>query len=220
MKSLSKDRHDEGYSRDDAYEIEKEQHDWKTRDSKIGVKSIWNSLYKEDDKHGFIMDENPEIKTLVDIGSGTGWFINHANLVRGYKEIYGIEPSIHAINIGKKIYEENKIVNYINDFAEDGLRKIKLTKPTLFTTFIVLSHLDDSITSDILTEMDKIAPLESILYFNEMYGEPLNQKLWHCRTKEWWQNNLPNWELTFHTDSNGFSGPNRFKGISGKKIKI
>jgi SAM-dependent methyltransferase len=216
---MSKDAHDEDYSKVDAYEIEKEKHSWRTRDSKIGVNSIWNNLYKEDDKHGFIMDKNPHIKTLVDIGSGTGWFINYVNLFRGYEEVYGIEPSLNAINIGKKIYGENKIIKYINDYAEDGLRQIKLTNPTLFTTFIVLSHLDDSIVSNILFEMDKIATLESILYFNEMHGEPLHQNLWYCRTKEWWEDNLPNWELTFHTDSSGFNGTNRFKGISGKKIK-
>jgi len=219
MKSLSKDRHDEDYSREDAYEIEKEKHLWRTRDSKIGVDSIWNNLYKDDDKHGFIMDKNPHIKTLVDIGSGTGWFVNYAKTHRDFKLIYGIEPSAHAINIAKKIYGDNGSVNYINNYGEDGLLEIKLDEPTFFTTFIVLSHLEDNSVSSILINMDKIAPLESILYFNEMHGEPLQQNMWNCRTKEWWENNLPNWELTFYLDSTGFNGPNRFKGISGKKIK-
>tara|TARA_R110000868_G_scaffold382577_2_gene649206 strand:- start:7 stop:663 length:657 start_codon:yes stop_codon:yes gene_type:complete len=217
MKSKSKDKHDESYSKEEAFSIEAEKHEWRTRDSKIGISSTWNGLYKEDDRHGFMMDDNPQIKTLVDIGSGTGWFVNYANLVRNYETVYGIEPSSHAIRIGKKIYGENDIVNYINDYAEDALSNITLSEPTLFTTFIVLSHLEDDIVSNILKEMNKIAPKGSIMYFNEMYGDVFHANLWHCRTKEWWETNLNGWRLTFHTESTGFNGPNRFKGIGGIK---
>lgn len=219
MKNLSKDTHDEGYAKDDAYEIEKEKHLWRTRDSKIGVNSIWNTLYSDDDRHGYLIDENKEIKTLVDIGSGTGWFVDYAKTHKGFNKIYGIEPSKHAINIAKKIYGENDKVTYINDYAEDGLLNINLTEKTLFTTFIVLSHLDDEIVSNILLNMNKIAPENSIFYFNEMYGLEFHQPLWHCRTKEWWREHLPDWELTFHPYSTNFFGPDRFKGISGLKNK-
>jgi SAM-dependent methyltransferase len=217
MKNKSKNRHDENYSKKDVLELEIEQHNNKTRDSKMGVVSMWNNLYKEDDRHGFLMDDNPQIKTLVDIGCGTGWFVNYANLVRKYETIYGIEPSSHAIGIGKKIYGENDIVKYINDYAEDALSNITLSDPTFFTTFIVLSHLEDETVSNILKEMGKIAPKGSIMYFNEMHGDVLHDNLWHCRTKEWWKTNLNGWELTFHTESTGFNGPNRFKGIGGIK---
>lgn len=217
MKSTSKDTHDEGYSREDAYEIEKEKHIWRTRDSKIGVDSIWNTLYTHDDKHGYLMDEYPDIKTLVDIGSGTGWFVNYVKTYKNFKLIYGIEPSTHAVNIAKKIYGETEGVNYINNYAEDGLLEIKLNEPTLFTTFIVLSHLEDDIVSAILTNMNKIAPSGSIFYFNEMYGPTYQAPLWYCRTKEWWESFLTEWEITFHTDSTGFLGSDRFKGISGIK---
>jgi tRNA G46 methylase TrmB len=88
MKNKSKNRHDENYSKKDVLELEIEQHNNKTRDSKMGVVSMWNNLYKEDDRHGFLMDDNPQIKTLVDIGCGTGWFVNYANLVRKYETIY------------------------------------------------------------------------------------------------------------------------------------
>jgi hypothetical protein len=217
MKSLSKDTHDEGYSREDAYEIEKEKHTWRTRDSKIGIDSIWNTLYTHDDKHGYLMDKYPDVKTLVDIGSGTGWFVNYAKLHRDFKLIYGIEPSTHAINIAKKIYGDNNSVKYINNYAEDGLLEIKLNEPTLFTTFIVLSHLEDEAVTSILINMDKIAPSGSIFYFNEMHGSTYHTPLWNCRTKEWWASFLNGWELTFHTDSTNFLGPDRFKGISGVK---
>jgi len=218
MKNLSKDRHDLGYSMDEAYEIEKEKHFWKTRDSKIGVDSVWNNLYSDDDRHGYLMDENKEIKTLVDIGSGTGWFVNYAKKNRNFNKIYGIEPSKYAIDIAKKIYQDNDII-YINDYAEDALSNIKLTEKTLFTTFIVLSHLDDEIVSGILLSMNNIAPEGSIFYFNEMHGADYHEPLWHCRTNEWWIKNLPSWELTFHTNSNNFLGSDRFKGISGIKTK-
>jgi SAM-dependent methyltransferase len=218
MKNLSKDRHDLGYSMDEAYEIEKEKHFWKTRDSKIGVESTWNNLYSDDDRHGYLMDENKEIKTLVDIGSGTGWFVNYAKKYRGFNKIYGIEPSKYAIDIAKKIYQDDGII-YINDYAEDALSNIKLTEKTLFTTFIVLSHLDDEIVSSILVNMNNIAPYGSIFYFNEMHGTDYHEPLWHCRTEEWWIKNLPDWNLTFHKNSTNFLSSDRFKGISGIKTK-
>ena len=140
---------------------------------------------------------------------------------RDFKIIYGIEPSTYAVNIGKKIYGETNGINYINNYAEDALLEIKLNEPTLFTTFIVLSHLEDNSVSSILTNMNKIAPYGSIFYFNEMYGPTYQQPLWNCRTKEWWKSFLDEWELTFYTDSNNFLGVDRFKGISGvKKIKL
>lgn len=217
MKSQSKDTHDADYYSHADLVRESENHALKTQNSKRGVSSRWNSLYKEDDQHGFVMDNNPHLQSLVDIGSGTRWFVNYANLVRKYKTIYGIEPSTYAMEIAKKIYGTNPTVNYINDYAEDALPKIELSEPTLFTTFIVLSHLEDEIASNILREMNKIAPKGSVMYFNEMHGETLHDHLWHCRDKEWWQKYLDGWELTFHTESKNFSGSNRFKGISGTK---
>lgn len=219
MKHNSKDIHDEGYSQTNAFDIEKEKHEWKTRDSKKGNDSIWNNLYSDDDKHGFIMDENPEIRCLVDIGSGTGWFVNYIRKNKNFKKIFAIEPSSHAIEISKKIYNTKNEINYINGFAEDEIINLELDDKTFFTTFIVLSHLEDEIVEIILKSMNEVAPPGSIFYFNEMHGIEYHQPMWHCRTQDWWRNNLSDWEITFHFDSKNFMGEGRFKGISGKKIK-
>ena len=45
--------------------------------------------------------------------------------------------------------------------------------------------------------MDKVAVKGSVFIFNENYGPDFHNNLWHCRTKEWWQKNLPNWEISY-----------------------
>ena len=77
------------------------------------------------------------------------------------------------------------------------LPNITLDNPTLFTTFIVLSHLTDDIVIKILKEMDKVAPKDSVFIFNENVGTEFHMNLWHCRTKKWWEENLPNWTITY-----------------------
>ena len=114
---------------------------------------------------------------------------------KNFENVIGIEPSNAAIEIAKHIYTSD--VTYFCGMAENILQELTLFKPTLFTTFIVLSHLTDPVVIKILREIDKIAPKGSVFIFNENYGQSFHMKLWHCRTKEWWQNHLPNWTITY-----------------------
>ena len=75
------------------------------------------------------------------------------------------------------------------------LPNITLNNPTLFT--IVLSHLPDVVVIKILMEMDKVAPKGSVFIFNENVGAEFHMNLWHSRTKKWWEENLPNWTITY-----------------------
>ena len=45
--------------------------------------------------------------------------------------------------------------------------------------------------------MDKVAPKDSVFIFNENVGTEFHMNLWHCRTKKWWEENLPNWTITY-----------------------
>ena len=148
-------------------------HDMKTNAVLKKDSSKWDNLYKPGHLHGEWLDKNKilydkqstaglsvneyNIKCAVDIGCGTGWFVNHLASYYKFEKIYGIEPSEAAINIAKKIYKNSK-VNYIIGFAEEKLKSIKLEEPTLFTTFIVLSHISNNSVIQILKEMDNIAP--------------------------------------------------------------
>ena len=154
----------------------------------------------------------------MDIGCGTGWFINYLKTNKYFKNIYGIEPSESAIKIARRIYPENEDINYLIGYAEDLLKTINLKgNPTLFTTFIVFSHLNDETVIKILSEMDKIAPKNSVLIFNENVGNVFAKNLWYCRPKEWWENNLSNWKLTF--DERDRPDINNYKqGLKGIKI--
>ena len=169
--------HNNEYVKNDAIDKEIIIHNKKTYESKNKTGGTWDNLYKPGHLHGDWLDSQKEIKDAVDIGSGTGWFVNY-------------------LSSAKKINPDNN-VTYLCGFAENELKKLKLNRSTLFTTSIVLSHLDDNTVINILTEMDKISPNGSVFIFNENYGPTFHMNLWHCRTKEWWQKHLPKWNITF-----------------------
>jgi SAM-dependent methyltransferase len=187
--------HNNQYILNTALNIERNTHKQKTIGALEKNGGKWDNLYKPGHLHGEWLDSQTEIINAVDIGCGTGWFVNYIMDYKEFENVIGIEPSNAAIEIAKNIY--NNKINYLCGFAENELKKIKLEKPTLFTTFIVLSHINDSNVQKILKEMDNIAPKGSVFIFNENYGKEFHMNLWHCRTKKWWEENLPNWTITY-----------------------
>ena len=105
---------------------------------------------------------------------------------RKYKKVYAIEPSSSAIEIAKKIYPDNKKVKYINGFAEEEISKLKLSKPTFFSTMCCLAHLEDDDVLGILKTIDKIAPMGSVLACSEPWGDFYHRECWNIRPPEWW----------------------------------
>jgi len=182
------------------------------QDRIIGAKTKnggpWDNLWKPGHLHGIWLtsnknrQNNKKINQAIDIGSGTGWLVNYLVDEFNFKKVIGIEPSESAIDIAKKInpknYETDKVSYHIG-LAEDQLSKVKLDRnaPTLFTTSIVLSHLEDYSVINILKEMNKIASKDSVFIFNENFDNDFHQKLWHCRTREWWKTQLSEWKITF-----------------------
>ncbi len=156
----------------------------------------WDNLYKPGHLHGDWLDSQTEIKDAVDIGSGTGWFANYLTSYKNFENVIGIEPTQAAIDIGKKIHD-NENITYLCGFAENILPTIELNNKTLFTTFIVLSHIPDIVVKKILKNMDAIAPKGSVFIFNENYGTDFHMRMWHCRTKKWWEENLSNWTISY-----------------------
>ena len=170
-------------------------HNLKTTESLCQSGGKWDNLYKPGHLHGKWLDSQTEIKDAVDIGSGTGWFVNYLMDHKNFENAIAIEPSEAAINIAKKLHDND--ITYLCGGAEDMLSNITLNNPTLFTTFIVLSHLPDNVVIKILKEMNKVAPKGSVFIFNENVGTEFHMNLWHCRTKKWWEENLPNWTMSY-----------------------
>ena len=169
-------------------------------------------LYQEDIPHGDALDKY-ELTSGVDIGSGTGWFANYLVEQRKYKKVYAIEPSSSAIEIAKKIYPDNKKVKYINGFAEEEISKLKLSKPTFFSTMCCLAHLEDEDVLGILKTIDKIAPVDSVLACSEPWGDFYHRECWNIRPPEWWSDTLADWEFEFYNDYILTDPPGRSKGF-------
>lgn len=191
----SYEAHNKQYEDNTSFENELFIHNLKTTESLNKSGQNWDNLYKPGFLHGNWLDEQTEITDAVDIGSGTGWFVNYLINYKNFENVIGIEPSKAAIDIAKKLYDND--ITYLCGFAENELKQIKLQKKTLFTTSIVFSHLDDISVTKILTEMNNIAPKGSVFIFNENYGPPFHMKLWNCRPKEWWQKRLSNWNISY-----------------------
>ena len=201
----SLEHHNINYVKDDAFEKEKKAHQEHNSDN-------FKFLYQEDIPHGDALDKY-ELTSGVDIGSGTGWFANYLVEQRKYKKVYAIEPSSSAIEIAKKIYPDNKKVKYINGFAEEEISKLKLSKPTFFSTMCCLAHLEDEDVLGILKTIDKIAPVDSVLACSEPWGDFYHRECWNIRPPEWWSNILADWEFEFYNDYILTEPPGRSKGF-------
>ena len=200
----SYNQHNQNYILDDAFEKEKKAHLEHNSDD-------FKFLYQDDIPHGDALDKY-KLTSGVDIGSGTGWFANYLVEQRKYKKVYAIEPSSSAIEIAKKIYPDNK-VKYINGFAEEEISKLKLSKPTFFSTMCCLAHLEDDDVSGILKTIDKIAPVDSVLACSEPWGDFYHRECWNIRPPEWWSDTLADWEFEFYNDYILTDPPGRSKGF-------
>jgi len=203
-------QHNQNYVLDDAFQKERKSHEDHNSNN-------FEFLYKSDIPHGDALDEH-KLTVGVDIGSGTGWFANYLVEQRSYKKVYAIEPSEAAIEIAKKIYPDNKKVKYINGFAEEQISKLKLTKPTFFSTMCVLAHLEDEDVINILGAINKVAPEGSMLACSEPWGEFYHRQCWNIRPPEWWVSNLVNWEYEFYNDYVLTDPPGRSKGFIAIKL--
>ena len=203
-------QHNQNYVLDDAFQKEKKAHEDHNSNN-------FEFLYQSDIPHGDALDEH-KLTVGVDIGSGTGWFANYLVEQRSYKKVYAIEPSESAIEIAKKIYPDNKKVKYINGFAEEQISKLKLTKPTFFSTMCVLAHLEDEDVINILNAINKVAPEGSMLACSEPWGEFYHRQCWNVRPPEWWVSNLVNWEYEFYNDYVLTDPPGRSKGFIATKL--
>ena len=173
-------------------------------------------LYQDDIPHGNNLDKH-SFTVAVDIGAGTGWFVNYLVEERKYKTVYAIEPSQAAIDIANSIYPKRKEVKFIKGFAEEEISKLKLKKPTFFSTMCVLAHLEDDDVIDILKAMDTVAPSGSLWSASEPWGDTYSRDCWNIRTPEWWDEQLSDWEFEFYADYVLSDPPGRYKGFTAIK---
>ncbi len=75
-----------------------------------------------------------------------------------------------------------------------------MTKPSLFSTLCVLTHLKNETVTPILSTINKIAQTGSVLACSEAWGIRHIEDAWNIRPPEWWVENLPNWEFEFYND--------------------
>ena len=172
----------------------------------------------EEYKLGQLLNRHPEVREVaVDIGSGAGWFSYKFSSL--FKKVIAIEPSEKALEIAKTLYPVPKYPNidWRQGFAEQVLSTVNLPGPALFFTGVVLSHLRDKEVAAICGQVNRLAAVGSLLCFNECWGAEYHQLMWHDRTKQWWQEQLPGWQLDFHgpeiEDTAG-----RHKGFHGIKL--
>jgi len=207
MDKQSYTQHNSEYVQSDKFEIELNQH-------KNYNQNNYEFIYQDDLPHGKIFDSH-DFKVAVDVGSGTGWFANYVVEIRGFEKVYAIEPSKSATEIAKKIYPEQKNVEWICGFAEEEISKLDLNEPTFFSFMCVLAHMENELAIKILESIDSVAPSESLISFSEPYGKDLHQYTWHVRPENWWRDVLPNWDFTF--ESNYIIDSERRKGFVGIK---
>lgn len=166
-----------------------------------------------------IIHQNPGINIAVDIWSWSWFYAN--KLTQYFSKVYAIEPSSTGISIAKKITNNDKIT-WINDFGEKAIWNIiaQHDEPIFLLTSTVLSHLDDDVVSVICQRLND-TQIGSVFAFSEVFGRMKHQHLWHIRTKDWWKEMLPWWEIDFFGPEVKYSllWAKCNKWFSGKKVK-
>ncbi len=207
--SDSYDRHNAEYL--DPGVIEQER-------AKVPLYQTREAFNDQENKLGLLLKKYPQVRALaIDIGSGVGWL--SALLSTDFGSVVAIEPSSAAVEIARRLYPAANFPNidWRVGFAESVIPGLSFTQPTLFVTGCVLSHLRDAETAKICAAVNAGAPKGSILGFNECWGTEWHQKLWHVRTKEWWQAQLPGFQIDFHGPEIE-NVPGRHKGFHAIKI--
>jgi SAM-dependent methyltransferase len=149
--------------------------------------------------------------TVVDIGSGTGWLVQ--KLSPFFEKIIALEPSEAALKVSQKINNNLKNIEYINKAGAEFIKEINFLSPIFITTSVVLNHIEDGYVKKLLFLLNKL-PDGSVLFFDERYDKNTNWNMWHVRSKDWWRENLPNWQLIFlDIENSGYAS-----GIYGMKV--
>lgn len=151
-----------------------------------------------------------ELTIGVDIGAGHGWASDM--MAQHFKEVYAIEPSMPAQQISKALWP-NPNIRWVQGHAEEALSSITLSAPALFVSLMVLSHLEDETVIQICEGVNKIAKPGSRLAFNENWNTDMHERLWHSRTTEWWNEQFPDWDLSFRRIPGNRN--NMFKSFTG-----
>lgn len=163
--------------------------------------------------------ENPDLRTCIDLGSGTGWVSNI--LSENFQRVIAIEPSSSAIEIAKYYFGPGLASNieWKQGPAEVVLLELDdLIGPVFVFTGVVLSHTPEAIAKKILKYINEDLALGSAGLLNEAWGNPRRESLWHIRSKAWWQENLSNCELDFY-GSERENMPGEFLGLKFKKVR-
>jgi len=166
-----------------------------------------------------LIKENSNLKTCIDLGSGTGWVSNI--LSENFSRVIAIEPSLSAIEISKHYFGHGSTSNieWKHGYAEEVLLKLgELTGPTFLFTGVVLSHTPHKVAKKILKYINEDLAVGSTGLLIEAWGRPRSETLWHVRSKVWWQKNLSDCELDFYGPKRE-GAPNEYLGLKFKKFK-
>lgn len=190
--------HNEQMGEKDAFQKAIEIHNLKSEHTVLR-EGKWNNLYCNNSTVGYFLDSNHKIENLIDIGSGTGWFVHHVEKNhKKIKKIIAVEPSKFGIEIAKKIHSKSNIV-YLNDFIDSALNKIS---PDVYivTTFAVFQHLPKRYTRKVLKKLSKILKSGSYLFFNEPIATSYldSFRMHYPRKEKFWKKNLKGFSVEFN----------------------
>lgn len=195
-------RHNNEYKEGEAIHREREHHK-KNLIYALSKDEKSSPIYFSKNSIGNILDNKTSIKKIIDLGSGSGWFVNFVEENYSFIEyIYAIEPSYNAIEISKNIYGEKSKINYLNEYAHICLQNIKKDK-YIITTHVVFLHLPKLYTKKLLKIIDKICEKDSLLVFYEPIGSSFlnNYYLHNAKSRKFWKKNLKNFQVSFEKDN-------------------
>jgi len=154
-------------------------------------------IYQQFDLYGYktIIESFPLVRSLhIDMGCGGGWLLEKTAPL--FERVIGVDPSAAALEGAREVTKNLPNVEFLEADMVEALEKISPVEPIYITTTTVMSHIKDEWVEEFLKAVNNL-PKGSILTFGEPHGTNINRPLWYIRSKSWWAERLPNWQLVF-----------------------
>ncbi len=141
----------------------------------------------------FIMKNiNPDIKSVIDYGCGAGWFLYYFKKDYNIKDITGIEPNKHSIEVSDELIKKN--IKHIDLSIKD----LNIEKRFDLSLCIeVIEHIDKKFENIVI---DNITSNSNLLIFSAAY--PGQGGYGHINENEfeYWINKLKNKNFILNKD--------------------
>jgi SAM-dependent methyltransferase len=125
-----------------------------------------------------LIDDKSNIKTIAELGCSNGWRLNKLQNIYPHVEFSGIDPSLEAIEDGKKKYPKIELQKGV--LADIPLRE----EFDIVIVYFVLCWVDRYSLAKSIAEVDRLVKDGGMLIIGDFYPDYPQRRLYHHLAEE------------------------------------